>query len=167
MRCEEARRRLHHWPDAEAEAHLAACPTCFEELERGDSLVALIQQARPQPVPAPALLASRVIARWRMRRRLPWAAAAAVLVAASFAAAALIWALAPAFNEGLWVGQASAEGVLLPFGLGLLGLAELLRSHLVENPAWLTALVVVAAAGAAASAALYREARPAGERVPS
>jgi hypothetical protein len=167
VRCEEARHRLRRGPDDEAEAHLEACPTCFAELERDDVLVLALRQSKPVPVAPPQALAPAVIRRWRLRRRLPWAVAAAMLVAASVASAALIWVLAPAFDGAVWIGQASMEGALQPFGSGLLALVDLLRSRLVDDPVWLTGLIVVGAGAAAACAVLYRGAVPASARVRS
>jgi hypothetical protein len=160
MKCEEARRRLRLGADAEAEEHVATCATCFEALERQDALVQALRESRPEFMAAPATLAPRVIARWKLRRRLPWAAAIAALLAASIGAAALLWTFASAFSEPLWLAQATFEGLLTPWVGSLLALADILRSRLLDNPALIASLVVVSAAAAAAWVALDREARP-------
>ena len=66
--CEEARRRLLAGHDAEAEAHLAGCADCFEALEAGDPMAALLVAARPPAIAPGAGLADRVLARWRPGR---------------------------------------------------------------------------------------------------
>jgi len=98
MLCDEARRRLLAGGDAEAEAHLAGCATCFAILEERDPLVGVLRAARPQVREAPQTIASGVLRRWRPARvswRLGMAATAGLLVLASALAALIIW-LAPA-----------------------------------------------------------------------
>jgi hypothetical protein len=166
MRCEEARRRLRRGPDTEAEEHLAVCATCFDAIEREDSLVVALREARPVPTAVPATLAPRVIARWRLRRRLPWAAAVAALVVASVGAAVLLWALAPLLSEPVWLIQVTFGSLLAPWAGTLLALVEVLRSRLVENPALLATLMIVCVAAGAGWIALDREAhQPARELV--
>jgi hypothetical protein len=164
LACEQARRRLRLAPDTEAEEHLAVCPTCFDALEREDPLAQALRAGRPELVDVPAGLAPGVIARWRMRRRLPWLAGGGALVAASVGAALLLWFLAVTFTEPVWLLQATLGSVLTSSTEGLLALVELLRSLLVGNPAWLAALLVLAAAAGAGWAVLDRAAQPAPQR---
>ena len=98
MQCEEARRRLRSDQDAEAEAHLAECATCFAVLEEGDPLAGVLRAARPEVREVPATIAAGVLRRWRapgVSWRLGLAAGAGLLVVAAALAAATIW-LAPA-----------------------------------------------------------------------
>lgn len=98
MLCEDARDRLRTGIDAEAEAHLAECVTCFAVLEERDPLVDVLRAARPRLRAVPPAIASGVLRRWRPARvswRLGLAATAGLLVLA-IALAALIFWLAPA-----------------------------------------------------------------------
>ena len=159
MRHEEARRRLRYGPDAAAEAHLAECLTCFEAIEKDDSLLLALRRAKAAPVPVPAGLADSAIRRWTFRRRLPWLAGAGGLAAASLASAAIIWAFGAAFSEPQSVAQSALGAVLAPVAALLTAFTDLLRARFLD-PAWLTALVVIALAGGAGTWLLDREARP-------
>jgi hypothetical protein len=166
MRHEEARRRLLLGADVDAEAHVAACATCLEAIEREDPLVLALREANPAQVAAPPQLAQRVIVRWTWRRRLPWVAAGGGLAAASIAAAALLWVLAATFNEPVSVGGSALAAVLAAVTALATAVTDVLRSRFLD-PAWFTALVVIAVLGAVGSAVLYREARPMTLRVPA
>ena len=99
------------------------------------------------------------IRRWTFRRRLPWLAGAGGLAAASLASAAIIWAFGAAFSEPQSVAQSALGAVLAPVAALLTAFTDLLRARFLD-PAWLTALVVIALAGGAGTWLLDREARP-------
>jgi hypothetical protein len=166
MRCEEVRRRLSDGGaageagragglgglaalDAEAEAHVADCPTCFAWLERADPLLRALREARPPAaVPSPAL-AGRVLSSWQAVPR-PLSAhpvlglAAAGSLAGACAAAALLLASVVGSRLGDLLGHLTA-------GLGSLlapvaALGGIVSTQLLEHPGSLAGLVAVAVA---------------------
>ena len=163
MRHEEARRRVRLGPDSEAEAHLAVCAGCFAAIEKEDVLLLALRKAKPEPAAAPERLAASVLSRWTWRRRLPWLVGGGGLAAASLAAAAVLWLLAATFSEPLSVGGSAVGAVVTPLVALLTAFTDLLRARFLD-PGWFSALIVVAALGAAGTAVLYREAQPAGLR---
>jgi hypothetical protein len=68
MNCAEARPLLAAG-DPTAEAHLETCAACGEWLERSDPIVARFRAARPEALPAPAGLRSRVLRGLRSQGR--------------------------------------------------------------------------------------------------
>src|SRR5207247_10709273 len=105
-------------------------------------------------------MAGMWLARWTLRRRLPWLAGAGVMAAACIASAVLIWLLAATFSEPLAMGESALGAVMAPVVALLTAVTEQLRARFLD-PAWFTGLVLVAAAGCAGFAALYRQAGPA------
>ena len=163
MRHEEARRRLRLGADPGAEAHLAACPSCFLAIEKEDRLLLALRKAKPALASVPEGLEEAVISRWTARRRLPWLAGAAALAAACLASAVLLWLLAAMFSEPLSLAESALAALLAPPSALLEVSGDLLRTRFLD-PVWFSSLLAVAAAGSLGMAVLYRQARPAGLR---
>lgn len=136
MPCEEARAILQQRADPEAEAHLGACPTCFDWLEERDPLVNVLRAAAPAPVVAPATLIERVL-HGRRTPRVSWRLGLAAAGGLAFLAVLVLWiglVSAPAAATALFVDAGSALDTV---GTVVNALLAVPRALLTDNPALL------------------------------
>jgi hypothetical protein len=136
MRCEEARALLQQRSDAESEAHLEACTTCFAWLEEHDPLVSLLCAAAPSSASAPRTISAGVLRRWPAVG-VSWRLGIAAAGGLAFLAALVLWiglVSAPAAATAL---LADAGTTVNALGTILSALLAVPRALLFDNPSLL------------------------------
>lgn len=156
MRCEDARPLLLKGQHAEAEAHLESCEICFGWLEAHDPIVAVLQAARPALSPAPASVASTVLARWQPHRvSLGTGIAAAIALSVlGLGLSALSILAAPALTASFLASASDVAAIVQAVAAGLLAVP---RALLLDQPLGLAAFTVATVAVCALWARLYQQ----------